>query len=100
TSTLIHNLSLHDALPNSDAMQWQVVSLDAEEGGYRVKTLMKDIPTSIYEGFLEVKSEQDPRYAKTRRSHSVKYDGKKPLEFVLRSEEHTSELQSREKLVC
>src|SRR5690606_10104034 len=67
----------------ADAMQWQVVSLDAEEGGYRVKTLMKDIPTSIYEGFLEVKSEQDPRYAKTRRSHSVKYDGKKPLEFVL-----------------
>src|SRR3712207_9415727 len=81
-TTEIYTLSLHDALPISEA-------LDLDEDGYLVSTCRsKDM---IISGGQNI-------YPTEARNASA--SAPKPEKGAVRSEEHTSELQSRQYLVC
>src|SRR5690606_42062134 len=84
-STELYALSLHDALPICDTKRC---------GGQELLALVEEALRSIGAELLRVRVEHE-------RLHHCQHD---PAADVLnvpsRSEEHTSELQSRENLVC
>src|SRR5690606_41035075 len=94
-STHIYPLSLHDALPISVRRGAKapeaagVIHSDFERGFIRAETI-------VYDDYIALGGEQGAKDAGRMRAEGKEYlvaDGD-------RSEEHTSELQSRENLVC
>src|SRR5436309_5388881 len=77
SSTVIYTLSLHDALPIS-----KVVGLDRDRRGHFNDALGRSAPRGARLPMLPA------------------FDEQRISRIVGRSEEHTSELQSRENLVC
>src|SRR5690606_41680014 len=80
-TTEIYTLSLHDALPIYAALVLQSLEQDPFGGGFlkRISGKYPDCATRIAQADLRRERAYQPR---------------------MRSEEHTSELQSRENLVC
>src|SRR5690606_41927860 len=83
-STAIDPLSLHDALPISRLMRAKLEATAADQAGG-------------YENAERFAADLDIMLASLRR-HGGEHAGVFPVQR--RSEEHTSELQSRENLVC
>src|SRR5690606_42146790 len=97
STTDIYPLSLHDALPILDIQRGILIMnsnrLPYTEHVYTRETMDELGVVSIFRGKSET-----PGYMAQRGS---KYGARKePWMSVLRSEEHTSVLQSRENLVC
>src|SRR5690606_40954876 len=95
-TTETYTLSLHDALPISKA-------LDNRVGCYMAIQVLKELakadhPNTVIAG-ATVQEEVGLRGAVTS-PHAVEPDIAFVLDVGVRSEEHTSELQSRENLVC
>src|SRR5690606_41699938 len=92
----IDNLSLHDALPISHGIQ----SLDLlgrklwQHNGKGLKLLMARIHTTL------ASASQKPELATLVGEYQAQLKSVQETTLLLRSEEHTSELQSRENLVC
>src|SRR5690606_41678825 len=93
-----HPHSLHDALPFSS------LAISFSELGEGMKTLAVDGETLWAEGRAERIAESDERAVRLVSCGSSFPEHEiaafPPEDDVGRSEEHTSELQSREKLVC
>src|SRR5690606_41826521 len=82
---LIHTLSLHDALPI-----WEPIPKSRSQFGSQAATRLREAGIASNRGSA-CRGEYVPGPCTHRPSHH---------ESLQRSEEHTSELQSREKLVC
>src|SRR5690606_39957136 len=94
TSTAAHTLSLHDALPISMWGTWWV--WDARLTSVLVLFL-------FYLGYMALRGSIDDEAKAARAAAVLGLVGLINLpivKFSVRSEEHTSELQSRENLVC
>src|SRR5207302_2711648 len=88
-----HTLSLHDALPISQRLTEEREAHEAVERGDR-RGRHRDHQHAL-------PAEEDPPDAEgLAREGRVELVRDRPEERELRSEEHTSELQSRENLVC
>src|SRR5690606_42014046 len=88
-TTVIHTLSLHDALPISPYLK-DAEGRDTSEAAYYLSTNRNKRSITI--------DIATPEGAETVRKMAAKCDIL--VENFKRSEEHTSELQSRENLVC
>src|SRR5690606_41753522 len=97
SSTPLYALSLHDALPIS-----QEVELDFKEEHSTLSTIYRNAFSELLDGkydFFEIENIVPMLLAawqKISNSHNDLFVSS----AILRSEEHTSELQSRENLVC
>src|SRR5690606_41210602 len=98
-TTVIYTLSLHDALPISEEFEAAVYALEEGEVSPPVVT---DAGTHFIKVTRKIEAEP-PTYDERK---DVIADQLKRMQAettyvtMLRSEEHTSELQSRENLVC
>src|SRR5690606_41173742 len=84
TATYVHTLSLHDALPICTPLL--TISAASKQG--------------LKELLYEVKSQVNAVYEAEAAEEPDEDEGVPLYTIQPRSEEHTSELQSREKLVC
>src|SRR5690606_41224374 len=94
-STENYTLSLHDALPICHMSVQFANGLDI--------SLQEDISKKIYEvnSWIDLRlKEINERQKKTTKLVNSKEFDSEALNVFIRSEEHTSELQSRENLVC
>src|SRR5690606_41834048 len=91
-TSVIHTLSLHDALP---ILEWKAVYVASA-------IVYTDVPEKI-RGYIKQQKRWKKGYIRSNFYVSSFFWQKNPvisLIFYTRSEEHTSELQSRENLVC
>src|SRR5690606_40460957 len=98
SATAICTLSLHDALPifgmrnaSDDTIALPTLNIVAKDFGYEVPAEVPSGPTRL----TLTNAGRELHHAQL-----VKLEEGKTLADVARSEEHTSELQSRENLVC
>src|SRR5690606_41886491 len=94
----IHTLSLHDALPISSAaigcerrQRWQNLTTEITLNGQRPRMPLTSMKKTPQQGEIGVVNFDPTRGAEIKKPRPA---------LVVRSEEHTSELQSRENLVC
>src|SRR5690606_42022565 len=92
----IYTLSLHDALPISPVDQVDLPDLRGVEADEPDAELGHDVER---DGQADVQREERPRSEHHLDVEDLAFDDAS-LPVQVRSEEHTSELQSRENLVC
>src|SRR5690606_41882345 len=93
TPTYVYTLSLHDALPILSEKQYQYLAWDFLE----ITILYNDQRSQIFEVPLHKVKIGQEFYELINKMNNIKDN---ELFTLTRSEEHTSELQSRENLVC
>src|SRR5690606_40499606 len=92
---LYSTLSLHDALPISSFIENNPNFLPQRQGNYWVYDVKNEQETGRDSLYIS-----DKRTASMNTYYSYSTQNEVPFGFYSRSEEHTSELQSRENLVC
>src|SRR5207253_10335601 len=95
-TTEIYTLSLHDALPISGRFDDAITSY---KEAARVQPNEPEAYYNLGLAYLE-KGDRESAMVQARRLESIDAELNKKLLAELRSEEHTSELQSRGHLVC
>src|SRR5207253_6038312 len=98
-TTSTYPLSLHDALPILGLSVWSENRVRGHGEG-RAKTSYSIVCRCKTAGVAEAAHSADRRFSRRRRIAPVTIKATPPDPEIVRSEEHTSELQSRGHLVC
>src|SRR5690606_40727618 len=95
--TEIHTLSLHDALPIYLHGLIQITNSCADSPNLQLGTQRNKISQSQFDHDASLATQQFMPFIHSHKCQGFEHT---PMIFLRRSEEHTSELQSRENLVC
>src|SRR5207302_4795057 len=97
--TALYTLSLHDALPILTRQGQFAIPIRFERSGYQTVIGIDPLVAAFGQPSF-ITGALDLHVAKTIRLRLLRLDLLVHFQRQLRSEEHTSELQSRENLVC